>query len=116
MASTGRIIIGVLVALAGCNSSTMTSADANRDLAAEQATDVKEDRTPDVASCCSVETPSCNCFGYGGAPVGGVCPRICDAGPANWHMSSDASGCPILVQDPQGGSCLTPPDGAPNDS
>jgi hypothetical protein len=70
----------------------------------------------DAAACCAIETPSCNCFGLGGARVGGVCPRICDAAPVNWIMSSDASGCPILVQNPvAGGSCLSPPPDASTD-
>src|SRR3954471_24355099 len=66
------------------------------------------DRPTDTMVCCPIETPRCDCFGLGGTRRSdGVCPNICDAAPINWQMRTDGNGCPILVQDPGGGSCLT---------
>ena len=59
--------------------------------------------------CCPIEQPSCGCFSPGGSRQGGICSRLCDAPPVNWRRTTDESGCPVLVQDPPGGSCLSPP-------
>jgi hypothetical protein len=67
--------------------------------------------TPGVV-CCPIQTPGCGCFGYGGAARNGMCPSLCDAGGDHWTQTTDESGCPILVQDPVGGSCLARPDAA----
>jgi hypothetical protein len=106
---------------AGCQSGCFGSCDTLRATSCQpdstsstgaRCVHAQPDGGPDASACCAIETPSCDCFGLGGARVGGVCPRICDAAPVNWVMSSDASGCPILVQNPVvGGSCLSgPPD------
>lgn len=63
-----------------------------------------------TSQCCPIETPSCDCFVVGGKrrsadPFFG-CQRHCDAVPMGWRMSVDESGCPILVKDQPGRSCL----------
>jgi hypothetical protein len=65
-------------------------------------------------SCCPIEPPSCSCFAIGGSAQAGMCPKLCDAPPINWKRTVDMNDCPVLVQDPPGGSCLSPPprDGA----
>jgi hypothetical protein len=60
--------------------------------------------------CCPIQTPSCDCFDYGGsATANNMCPAICDVPPPNWKQGTDDNGCPILIMDPHGGSCLPPP-------
>jgi hypothetical protein len=65
------------------------------------------DVATDAVVCCPIETPSCGCFGLGGAPGQYGCSKICDATPNSWMSSVDEHGCPAWV--PKGGvaSCLS---------
>jgi len=107
--------LALAAVLAACGKSILdapvTSDAAARDTpATETPAERPTDRPREAPVCCPIQTPSCNCFQIGGSPDPfGRCPAICDAGPMNWKMSTDANGCPLLVQDPPGASCLVPP-------
>ncbi len=66
--------------------------------------------------CCPIETPTCNCFGYGGwiATDSSNCPKICDLGPQGAKELVDGHGCKYLTSP---SSCLAlPSDGGSPDS
>jgi hypothetical protein len=120
--------LAVVLVAVGCGSHALPAGggqgDATADLPADMTSDGRDaisdvrDAPADTVVCCPIGAPGCSCFGYGGARVNGMCPMICDAGGANWTMSTDASGCPTLVLSGPYGDCLRPPeprrDGSPD--
>jgi hypothetical protein len=108
---TGVAAGALAVIVGGCasksSSTDATPSDTGADLGRDTPADTR-DAPSSMIVCCPIETPTCDCFGLGGTRNGNdACPKICDAAPINWQMRTDSNGCPILVQDPGGGGCLT---------